>query len=330
MSADAAVVVVSYNTAHLIGECLESLDKERGTLAQQVIVIDNGSGDESVEVIRNRGGAVLIDAGENLGFGRAVNRAAAAADAEFLVLLNPDTVVLDHAIERLVAFARAYPGHGLYGGRAVHRDGSPEMSSCWGLPTVWSMTCFALGLTTFCRGWARLDPESLGGWKRDTVREVGIVTGCLLLVPLALWRELGGFDERYFMYGEDADLAFRVRDAGLRPVITPEACIVHDVGGASKSSRDKQLLLFQGKATLLRAHFGGWQRRLVLGELVAGVGLRAVLASIGPGRRLPAAANWRPLWRARRQWIPGYGALPAANYQAPQCCGTSQQEESQS
>jgi N-acetylglucosaminyl-diphospho-decaprenol L-rhamnosyltransferase len=306
VSADAAVVVVSYNTAHLMADCLDSLDKERGTLEQQVIVIDNGSSDESVEVIGERAHVELIEAGENLGFGRAVNRAAATADAEFLVLLNPDTVVLDHAIERLVAFARAHPGHGLYGGRAVHRDGSFEGSSCWGLPTVWSMTCFALGLTTFFRGSARFDPESLGRWKRDSVRQVGIVTGCLLLVPLELWRDLGGFDERYFMYGEDADLAFRVHAAGMRPVITPEACIVHDVGGASKSRGDKLVLLYRGKATLLRDHFSGWQRRLVLGELVAGVALRTVLASIGPGARLPAADGWRQVWHTRRQWIPGY------------------------
>jgi N-acetylglucosaminyl-diphospho-decaprenol L-rhamnosyltransferase len=309
VSADAAVVVVSYNTAHLMTDCLDSLDKERGTLEQQVIVIDNGSSDGSVETIRKWHDVELIDAGENLGFGRAVNRAAATADAEFLVLLNPDTVVLDHAIERLVAFARARPGHGLYGGRAVHRDGSYEKSSCWGLPTVWSMTCFALGLTTFRPGSARFDPESLGDWKRDSVRQVGIVSGCLLLVPLALWRDLGGFDERYFMYGEDADLAFRVRAAGMCPIITPEACIVHDVGGASKSRGDKLVLLFHGKATLLRDHFSGWRRQLVLGELVAGVALRAMLARIGPGGPRPAAEGWRQVWQARRRWIHGYDAI---------------------
>lgn len=308
MSADVSVVIVSYNTAHLMAECLDSLHRERGTLEQQVIVIDNGSSDGSVEAIRKRGDVEMIDAGENLGFGRAVNRAAATADAPFLVLLNPDTVVLDRAIERLVAFARAHPGHGLYGGRAVHRDGSYEMSSCWGLPTVWSMTCFALGLSTFFRGSMWFDPESLGDWKRDTVREVGIVTGCLLLVPVALWRDLGGFDERYFMYGEDADLAFRVRAAGMRPIVTPEACIVHDVGGASKSRGDKLVLLYHGKATLLGDHFSGWRRRLVLAELVAGVALRAVLASMGPGKRRSAADGWRQVWQARRQWIHGYGA----------------------
>jgi N-acetylglucosaminyl-diphospho-decaprenol L-rhamnosyltransferase len=308
VSADVAVVIVSYNTAHLISECLDSLDKQRGALAQQVIVIDNGSSDGSVEAIRNHADVELIDAGKNLGFARAVNRAAATADAEFLVLLNPDTVVLDQAIERLADFASSHPGHGLYGGRTVHRDGSYEMSSCWALPTVWSMTCFALGLTTLFRGSARFDPESLGDWRRDTVREVGIVTGCLLLIPLALWRDLGGFDERYFMYGEDADLAFRVRTAGMRPIISPDACIVHDVGGASSSRGDKLVLLYRGKATLLRDHFRGWRRQLVLVELVAGVALRTVLASIGPAKRSPAADGWRQVWQARKLWIRGYGA----------------------
>lgn len=308
MTADAAVVIVSYNTAHLMPDCLGSLQRERGALDQQMIVIDNGSIDGSLAAIKEYPDVELIDAAENLGFGRAVNRAAATADAEFLVLLNPDTVVLDRAIERLVEFARANPGHGLYGGRAVHRDGSFEISSCWGLPTVWSMTCFALGLTTFFRGSARFDPESLGSWKRDTVREVGIVTGCLLLVPMTLWRELGGFDERYFMYGEDADLAFRARAGGYRPIITPEACIVHDVGGASASRGDKLLLLFQGKATLLRDHFHGWRRRLVLAELLCGVALRTAMASVGPGRRHPAADGWHQVWRDRRRWIGGYGA----------------------
>jgi N-acetylglucosaminyl-diphospho-decaprenol L-rhamnosyltransferase len=307
VTADAAVVIVSYNTAHLMTDCLGSLHRERGALDQQVLVIDNGSVDDSLAEIKRHVEVELIDAGENLGFGRAVNRAAAVADAEFLVLLNPDTVVLDGAIERLVAFARSHPGHGLYGGRAVHRDGTLEISSCWGPPTLWSMTCFAFGLTTFFRGSSRFDPESLGGWERDTVREVGIVTGCLLLVPMAVWRELGGFDERYFMYGEDADLAFRARAAGYRPIITPDACIVHDVGGASASRGDKLLLLFQGKATLFRDHFTGWRRRVVLLELLGGVALRTALASFGPGKRRPAAEGWSQLWRERRRWIGGYG-----------------------
>ncbi|MFK4578001.1 glycosyltransferase family 2 protein [Bradyrhizobium ottawaense] len=305
--ADVAVLIVSYNTEHLLGECLQTLYDQRGSLKQQVIVVDNGSVDRSVDLIRSRFPEVeLIEAKENLGFARGVNLAATRANAEFLLLLNPDTVVLDRAIERLVQFARLRPGHGLYGGRAVKRDGTLELSSCWALPTVWSMTCFALGLTTAFRHSPWFDPESMADWRRDTVREVGIVTGCLLLAPHNVWQELNGFDERYFMYGEDADLAFRARRAGFRPIICPESCIVHDVGKASATRADKLLLLFKGKATLMRDHFFGWRQHLVLLELIAGVGLRALLAKVGPRSNQPKADGWATLWSERREWIRGY------------------------
>jgi N-acetylglucosaminyl-diphospho-decaprenol L-rhamnosyltransferase len=305
--ADVAVLIVSYNTEHLLGECLQTLNDQRGALKQQVIVVDNNSHDGSVEMIRSRFGDVeLIESNENLGFARGVNLAASHANAEFLLLLNPDTVVLDHAVERLVQFARTTPGHGLYGGRTVRRDGTLERSSCWALPTAWSMTCFAFGLTTLFRNSPWFDPESMADWHRDTVREVGIVTGCLLLVPREAWLALNGLDERYFMYGEDADLAFRARNAGFRPIICPDACIVHDVGKASATRADKLLLLFRGKATLLREHFSGWRQRLVLLELLAGVGLRAMLARIGPQSNLPQADGWSRVWSERRDWIQGY------------------------
>lgn len=305
--ADVAVLIVSYNTEHLLNECLQSLYDQCGSLRQQVIVVDNGSVDRSVDMIRSGFAEVeLIEARQNLGFARGVNLAATRANAEFLLLLNPDTVVLDHAIERLVQFARLRPGHGLYGGRAVKRDGMLELSSCWALPTVWSMTCFALGLSTVFRHSRWFDPESMADWRRDTVREVGIITGCLLLAPRDAWLKLGGFDERYFMYGEDADLAFRARQAGFRPIICPEACIVHDVGKASATRADKLLLLFKGKATLVRDHFDGWRKQLVLLELLAGVGLRALLARVRLRSDRSEAEGWGKVWSERHDWIKGY------------------------
>ncbi|HEY8333377.1 MAG TPA: glycosyltransferase family 2 protein [Tardiphaga sp.] len=309
-AAEVAVLIVSYNTEDLLRESLHSVYEQRGTLRQQVIVVDNGSVDRSVDMIRNEFPEVeLIDAKENLGFARGVNLAATRANAEFLLLLNPDTVVLDRALERLVQFARSNPGHGLYGGRALKRDGSNELSSCWALPTVWSMTCFALGLSTAFRHSRWFDPEAMAEWQRDSVREVGIITGCLLLAPSDAWRKLGGFDERYFMYGEDADLAFRARQAGFSPIICPDACIVHDVGKASATRAGKLLLLFKGKSTLARDHFGGWRQQLVLLELLVGVGLRALLGRIKlrPGRA--EADPWGTVWRERRDWIKGYPDL---------------------
>ena len=305
--ADVAILVVSYNTEDLLRECLRSVYEQRGGLRQQVIVVDNGSVDRSVDMIRTEFPEVeLIDAKQNLGFARGVNLAATRANAEFLLLLNPDTVVLDRALERLVQFARSHPDHGLYGGRALKRDGSLELSSCWALPTVWSMTCFALGLSTAFRHTQWFDPEAMADWRRDTVREVGFISGCLLLAPRDAWRKLGGFDERYFMYGEDADLALRARQAGFRPIICPEACIVHDVGKASATRAGKLLLLFKGKATLVRDHFDGWRQQLVLLELLVGVGLRALLARMKPRSDRSEADPWGTLWSERHDWIKGY------------------------
>jgi N-acetylglucosaminyl-diphospho-decaprenol L-rhamnosyltransferase len=305
--ADVAILIVSYNTADVLAECLESVVAQRGQLNQQIIVVDNASVDGSVDMVRSRFPDVkLIEAGENLGFARGVNLAATHAEAGFLLLLNPDTVVLDRAIERLVAFARAKPEHGLYGGRAVKRDHSLERSSCWALPTIWSMSCFALCLTSLFPDSQLFNPEAMPDWNRDTVREVGIVTGCFLLMRRDLWQALGGFDDRYFMYGEDADLAYRVRRAGYRPIIDPDACIIHDVGKASATRADKLLLLFQGKATLLRDHFSGWRQRVVLAALLFGVALRALLARIASSSRRRGSEGWSTVWANRRTWIKGY------------------------
>jgi N-acetylglucosaminyl-diphospho-decaprenol L-rhamnosyltransferase len=253
MKADVAIVIVSYNSRDHIGACLESVFAQRKSVTQQVIVVDNDSRDDTVNFIRENFPQVeLVLPGANLGFAKGVNLGVKHANAEYVLLLNPDTVILDHAVDVIVDFARKKPGHGLYGGRTLRPDGSLEPSSCWGMPTLWSMTLFAFGLTTIAPKNRFLDPESLGSWQRDTVREVGVITGCFLLSPTEVWNKLGGLDERYFMYGEDADLAMRARNAGYRPVICPDAKLVHEVGACSDTPVHKTMLLYRGKASLVR------------------------------------------------------------------------------
>jgi N-acetylglucosaminyl-diphospho-decaprenol L-rhamnosyltransferase len=272
-----------------------------------VIVLDNASGDGTVEMIRAEFPDVrLLVLEENLGFAAGVNRAAEEARGEYVLLLNPDTVVHDGALDSLVRFARAHPEHGLVGGRTLDPDGTVNPGSCWAQPTLWSLACFATMLSTAFRGSRLFDPEAIGGWRRDSVREVGIVTGCLLLVPRALWRELGGFDTRFFMYGEDADLAMRAWARGLRPAITPDAVVTHEIGVSSSSRPDKLVLLFRGKATLLRKHWSPARRELGLALLRLGVGVRALLAR---GREDRAGA-WPDVWASRKSWLAGYAEAP--------------------
>ncbi len=306
MTPDVSILVVTYRCRDEAAVCLRSIVATTGGLDAEVVVLDNASGDGTAEFVAAEFPAVrLLASPENLGFARGVNRAAEEATGEFVLLLNPDMEVHAGAVESLVRFARDHPEHGIYGGRTLDPDGSVNPGSCWGAPSLWSLFCFATLLSTAFRRSRAFDPESLGGWKRNSVREVDIVTGCLLLAPRALWQDLGGFDTRFFMYGEDADLSFRARALGYRPAITPEAVVTHEIGVSSATREDKLLLLFRGKATLLRKHWRGLRLRAGLFLLKAGVGARALLAVLG-GRSEGRAGAWPEVWRERRDWLPGY------------------------
>ena len=303
---DVSVVMVSYNSADWLRRSLGSLPAGCRDTTYEVVVVDNASADDSVAVLRRDHPHVRVLANDrNEGFARAVNAGAAASSGTWVLLLNPDTEVLPGSIDRLVEFARRHPGHGLYGGRTLTPEGRLDPSSCWGMPTVWSTACFALGLSTAFRRSPLLDPESLGHWQRDTAREVGFVSGSLLLVPRAVWTRLGGLDERYFVYGEDADLGARARALGFRPVITPDAVIVHAVG-ASSSREDKLALLMAGKTTFIEDHFAGARRPAGLALLRSGVALRAALSRVS-GR----GHGWAGAWRRRREWWTGFPPRPS-------------------
>jgi GT2 family glycosyltransferase len=306
------VVVVSYNSAADLPACLESVAAAAtATVRPRVIVVDNDSTDGSAELVESAyPSARLVRSGGNLGFARAVNVGAATGDGDFVLLLNPDASLLPGALESLVAFALEHPEHGLYGGRVVQPDGTNDPSSCWGAMTLWSSFCFATGLSTAFPRHHLLDPESLGRWARDTVQEVPVITGCLLLARRSTWEALGGMDETYWLYGEDADLSLRARAQGLRPVVVPSAEILHSKGGSSVEG-NKMPLVMAGKATLMRRRWRQPARALGLALLTCGVALRALLGRVGVG----GAADWAGVWSRRAVWrrgYPGARALVAA------------------
>lgn len=312
MAVDVSILIVTYRSREAAHECLESLYSVTAGIDYEVIVVDNASGDGTVEMVRAEfPQARLIALEENVGFAPGVNVAAEAAAGEYLLLLNPDTVVHEGAVRNLVAFARRRPEHGLYGGRTLRPDGTLDPGSCYAQPTLWSLFCFATMLTVAFKGSPVFDPELLGRWQRDSVREVGIVTGCLLLAPRRVWQELGGFDGRFFMYAEDADLALRAIRAGYRPAITPDTEITHAVGISSKQPA-RLTLLFQGKVTLLRKHWRPPRRQVGIALLLLGVGVRALVARLLVRRGSARLDAWRHVWRARAAWRRGYIDGPPA------------------
>jgi GT2 family glycosyltransferase len=313
VAVDVSILIVTYRCREAARECLASVYSGTAGLVREVVVVDNASHDGTVEMVCTEfPQARLIAIDENVGFAAGVNLAAEAAAGEYLLLLNPDTIVHHGAVHNLVAFARQRPEHGLYGGRTLRPDGTLDPGSCYAQPTLWSLFCFATMLTVAFKGSRIFDPELLGRWQRDSVREVGIITGSLLLAPRRVWQQLGGFDSRFFMYAEDADLTLRAIHAGYRPAITPDAEITHAVG-VSSTQPDRLILLFQGKVTLLRKHWRSPRREAGVALVLLGVGVRAVVARLLARRRSARLEAWREVWGARRAWLRGYTEAPPAS-----------------
>jgi GT2 family glycosyltransferase len=305
---DLTIMLVSYNTRDLTLKCLETVYAETQDATFRVVVFDNASHDGSADAIAERFPQVdLVRSRENIGFARANNAVAAEADTEFLLLLNTDTEVRDRAIDRLLAFARANPRHGIYGGRTIFPDGALNIASCWNRITPWSAFCHATGLTALFRRTAAFDPEAIGAWRRDTVREVDVVVGCFLMIPTALWRRLGGFDARFWMYGEEADLCLRAARLGYRPAITPDATIMHLVGASMASPAGKTVQVAKARSTLIRRHWAPALRPLGIGLLWFWAATRRAASTVLPGARFAATREkWATVWAARRDWLAGY------------------------
>ncbi|QKJ20288.1 glycosyltransferase family 2 protein [Microbacterium hominis] len=312
-AADVTVVIVNFNTRDDTVACVGSVLATRGDLDVHVVVVDNGSVDGSVDALRAaHPGIHVIEAGENLGFARAVNRGAAVAEGEFVLLLNPDALMLEESLPALVSFARDNPQYRVFGGRTLRGDLTLEPSSCWGAPSLWSLTMYATMLSTVFKRSRLFDPESLGRWPRNTIREVPIITGCLLLISRDDFAELGGMDEDFFLYGEDAEFSMRAAAHGMTRLVYPPAAIIHTVGGSSAGS-SKGSMVLAGKVTYLRKV---WRpRRAAAGVLLlkTGVAVRAALEQV-TGRRRGA---WTTVWRRRRDWEQGYPHAEAALFGRP-------------
>lgn len=305
-SPDLSVIVVSYNTRAMTLACLASLYDQSPNLKLQTLVIDNASKDGSAAAIEARFPQVELHAlEENLGFAGANNYAAEHAHAEWILLLNPDTVVLRRGIERMLAFARARADECVIGGRTYFADERLNPTSCWGEPTLWSLLCVATGLSSVFRRNAWLDPESLGMWPRDTVREVKIIAGCLLLISKSLWERLGGFDTGFFMYSEDFDLSMRARRSGAKLLICPDAEIIHYAGASEKVRSEKMVRLMVAKAQLYRKHWPPWKALLGIRFLDGWVWSRMTLfafARLLAVRFQRSYDDWRAIWVHREDW----------------------------
>jgi hypothetical protein len=223
----ASVVVVNWNTRELILQCVASIKKAEPELLLKIVVVDNGSSDGSADAVEAAHPDVcLVRSGENLGFAKGNNLGFRHAEGDYVVLLNSDTIVLDGAISRLVQYLDEHSDVGVVGGQQLDGTGRFSPSGNW-FPSIWTDLSVVTGLHRF-RFWfldKKLPLAKL--WFQTDTGEVDWVGGSFVAVRRRVLDEVGNLPEEFFMYGEDVEWCWRIRDAGWRIAYVHGAPIVH-------------------------------------------------------------------------------------------------------
>ncbi|MEP7302064.1 MAG: glycosyltransferase family 2 protein [Caldimonas sp.] len=231
---DVSVIVVNYNTAHLLHDMWSALAAAQAGLTLEVIVVDNASRDASVQMLQTDpafAAAHLIVNPNNVGFGRANNQALAHASGRYVLLLNTDAFVAPDTLARTVARMDAEPRCGVLGVRLVGRDGAVQ-PSCRFFPTPWNLFLARSGLSRVFRRARMVDDPA---WQDGLSQECDWVPGCYLLTRKALLDEIGLFDPRYFLYFEEVDFCRRVGQAGWKTLYFADTTVVHLGGESAKT-----------------------------------------------------------------------------------------------
>jgi GT2 family glycosyltransferase len=232
---DVSVVIVTYNSAAFIGECLRTLEDRTRGVSFETIVVDNASPDGTADIVaREFPGVRLIRRDSNAGLAVAVNEGARLATGDVLVWANPDIRFEEDALTPIVWYLRDHPDVGALGPRLVDPDGSVQLS-CRQFPGFRTAIFNRYSLATRLLPWNPVSRAYLmTDFDHATVRDVDWVSGAFMAVPRRVFEELGGLDEGYFLYNEDVDFCQRVHRAGYRVVYFPETQVVHHIGGSSR------------------------------------------------------------------------------------------------
>ncbi|QXP88570.1 glycosyltransferase family 2 protein [Methylococcus capsulatus] len=289
------IVIVNWNSGNQLRECLRSIGNLVGEAEPlTVTVVDNASCDGSADglpepscplrVIRNRA---------NLGFGRASNLGAREGSADYLLFLNPDTRLHPGALSIPLGFMESETGRhvGICGVQCLDETGGVARC-CARFPTAWRLVGQALGLDRLFPRW--IPPHFLGEWPHDSDRDVDQVIGAFFFVRRAVFEQLGGFDERFFVYYEDLDFSLRARRAGWGSRYLAGARIFHRGGGVSRQISARRLhYLTHSKLRYARKHFAGIDAFLVSAAVLLLEPLARSAYALGRGRPGEFADTWK-------------------------------------
>jgi GT2 family glycosyltransferase len=234
-SLDVTIIIVAWNVRHCVEQCLDSVFKKTNGINFEVIYVDNGSTDGTVEWVKSKyPETIIIQNHENLGFIKANNQAIRIARGRYVLLLNSDTVVLDNAIAKAIRFADANPRAAVVGCKVLNPDKSLQRT-CFMHPSPLNLflaTTYLYKLFPKSRSFGR---ERMTWWNFEQSRQVDVVVGCFSLVRKMAIDEVGLMDEQFFVYGDDMDWCYRFQQSGWYVMYTPDPQIIHYGGQTTRA-----------------------------------------------------------------------------------------------
>ena len=242
-----SIVILSYNVRHYLELCLQSVQAATKDISSEIIVIDNNSSDDSCSVIKlNYPEIILIQNKENIGFSKANNQAVKIASGEYVCILNPDTVVSENTFNKILNFSDSKNDIGIVGCRFIDGSGTFLAESKRKVPTIITAVQKLLGF-----GYNYYETEI----EENQIAKVSVLTGAFMLMRNKFFRELGGFDEDFFMYGEDIDLSYRALKMNKTNYYYGEETIIHFKGESTRKNKIYYKNFFSAMQIFYEKHY---------------------------------------------------------------------------
>lgn len=280
MSVDVSIIIVNYNTCRLTMDCLRSVYDSVTDFSYEIILVDNNSHDESIEMISREFPNVNLIANEdNTGFARANNQGMEVASGRYVLLLNSDTVVRQDTLETMISFMDGRLDLGASGCKIILPDGSLDKACKRGFPTPAASFYYAFGFSKLFPDRPRFNGYQLGYLDPDQDYPVDCLVGAFMLLRRETIDQVGGLDEEFFMYGEDLDWCYRIKEAGWGIYYYPQTTIVHLKGGSARRRPFKIVYEFHRAMILFhRKHYSRQYNSMINGAVYAGVGVKFVIS----------------------------------------------------
>ena len=277
-----SIIIVNYNVKYFLAHCLLSVLYASKNSQVEVFVVDNMSQDGSVEMVKEKFPWVkLIANEENVGFAKANNQAVELSTGKYILYLNPDTIVPEDCFEKCIAYMDAHEKVGALGCRLIDGKGIFLPESKRGFPTAQAAFFKISGLSSIFKKSTFFNQYHLGFLSEHETNEVDVLVGCFMFCRKKVIDEVGSFDEEYFMYGEDIDLSYKIKQAGFSNVYFPETTVIHYKGESTKKgSLNYVKMFYQAMIIFAKKHFKNSQKGLFVMLIQFAIYLRAMLAFV--------------------------------------------------